>query len=86
MAEKRFQVLYDYEDVPTLKKFALSNKRVRMAMGPFGCVCNYTEFLSTGGWKRISEYSEGDHVAQFSPETGEIEFIKPDEYIVLPLS
>lgn len=36
MAEKQFKVLYDYTDVPTLKKFALSNKRVRMAMGPFG--------------------------------------------------
>lgn len=81
---RKFQVLYDYSDVPTLKKFALDNSRVRMAMGPFGCVCNYTEFLSAAGWKRISEYSDGDQVAQFSPETGEVEFIKPDGYIVLP--
>ena len=36
MSEKRYQVLYDYEDVPTLKRFTLCNKRVRMAMGPFG--------------------------------------------------
>jgi hypothetical protein len=34
--QKKFQVLYDYSDVPTLKRFALCNKRVRMAMGPFG--------------------------------------------------
>ena len=33
---KPFQVLYDYSDVPTLKKFALSNVRTRCAMGPFG--------------------------------------------------
>jgi len=33
---KSFQVLYDYTDVPTLKRFALSNKRTRCAMGPFG--------------------------------------------------
>lgn len=33
---KPFQVLYDYTDVPTLKRFALSNKRTRCAMGPFG--------------------------------------------------
>jgi len=31
-----FQVLYNYEDVPTLKKFALSDKRVRCVIGPFG--------------------------------------------------
>jgi hypothetical protein len=36
MAEKRFQVLYDYDDVPTLKRFTLCNDRVRLAMGPFG--------------------------------------------------
>jgi hypothetical protein len=34
--ENAFQVLYDYSDVPTLKSFTLSNKRVRCAMGPFG--------------------------------------------------
>lgn len=83
MAEKRFQVLYDYEDVPTLKKFALSNKRVRMAMGPFGCLSNDTEYLGLTGWKRISDYSD-DQIAQYSLETGEIEFAKPDEYIVAP--
>ena len=31
-----FQVLYNYGDVPTLKKFALSDKRVRCVIGPFG--------------------------------------------------
>jgi len=31
-----FQVLFDYGDVPTLKRFALSDARVRCAMGPFG--------------------------------------------------
>jgi len=38
MAEdsKLFQVLYDYSDVSTLKRFALSNKRIRCVMGPFG--------------------------------------------------
>ena len=35
-ATKAFQVLYDYSDVPTLKKFTLSDLRVRCAMGPFG--------------------------------------------------
>lgn len=31
-----FQVLFDYDDVPTLRRFALCDKRVRFAMGPFG--------------------------------------------------
>lgn len=33
---KPFQVLYDYSDVPTIRRFALCNKRVRNLMGPFG--------------------------------------------------
>jgi len=36
MEEKAFQVLYDYSDVPTLKRFTLCDKRVRCVMGPFG--------------------------------------------------
>ena len=38
MAEdlKQFQVLYDYGDVPTIRKFALDNSRFRNVMGPFG--------------------------------------------------
>jgi hypothetical protein len=43
-APKPYQVLFDYSDVPTIRKFAHSNKRIRMLMGPFssgkstGCV------------------------------------------------
>jgi hypothetical protein len=33
---KPFVVSYDYSDAPTLRKFALSNKRVRCVIGPFG--------------------------------------------------
>jgi hypothetical protein len=33
---KVFQVVYDYSDVPTLKKFTVDNSRVRMVMGAFG--------------------------------------------------
>lgn len=29
-------VVYNYDDVPTLRRFALCNKRVKAAMGPFG--------------------------------------------------
>ena len=31
-----FQVLYDYNDVPTIRRFALSDARFRNIMGPFG--------------------------------------------------
>jgi len=31
-----FQVLFDYDDVPTLRRFALSDSRVRCVIGPFG--------------------------------------------------
>lgn len=34
--QKAFQVLYDYGDVPTIRRFALNDKRVRCLMGPFG--------------------------------------------------
>lgn len=34
--QKSYQVLYDYSDVPTIRKFALCDKRVRCLMGPFG--------------------------------------------------
>ena len=33
---KPFQVLYDFSDVPTVKKFTLDNTRQRCIMGPFG--------------------------------------------------
>lgn len=36
MSTNSFQVLYDYEDVPTLKRFTLDNSRVKCVMGPFG--------------------------------------------------
>ena len=35
-APKPFQVMYDYSDVPTIRRFALCDKRVRNLMGPFG--------------------------------------------------
>ena len=33
---KPYQVLFDYSDIPTLRRFALCNDRVRLALGPFG--------------------------------------------------
>ena len=36
MSPTPYRIEYDYSDTPTIRKFALSNKRVRCLMGPFG--------------------------------------------------
>jgi hypothetical protein len=48
-----------------------------------GCVDGNTEYLTPTGWKKISEYTTGDKIAQYLP-TGEISYVKPQEYIKLP--
>jgi superfamily II DNA or RNA helicase len=50
---------------------------------PTGCVDRDTEFLTPTGWKKISEYNEGDFVAQYT-EDEDCEFVRPSEYIKLP--
>lgn len=48
-----------------------------------GCVDADTEFLTPKGWKKISEYSEGDLVAQY--EEGEtVSFVEPNNYYKIP--
>jgi hypothetical protein len=63
-------------------KFLAKRKRAFDASDP-GCVSADTEFLTPTGWKRIDSW-EGEMVAQFHPETKEIEFVEPLEYIKLP--
>jgi hypothetical protein len=48
-----------------------------------GCVSADTEYLSPTGWRRIDTYAGGP-VAQYWPESGEIEFVEPMEYVKLP--
>ena len=31
-----YKIVYDYDSVPTIKKFAQSNKRIKGLLGPFG--------------------------------------------------
>lgn len=50
--------------------------------GAIGCVDSETEFLSTSGWKKISDFKEGDLVAQVY-QNGLIEFIDA-EYVSGP--
>jgi hypothetical protein len=76
-----FEKTYDYDDVPTIKKFNEDNRFFRAIMGPVGCLPNYTEYLTKSGWRRIDEYS-GEEIAQWD-ESGRIQFVIPG-YIVLP--
>jgi hypothetical protein len=48
-----------------------------------GCVDADTEYLSPDGWVRIADYP-GGNVAQYHPDTGEIEFVEPTEFVKLP--
>lgn len=47
-----------------------------------GCVSADTEFLTPIGWKRIDQWEPGDKVAQFEPDTREVSFVEPIDYIV----
>jgi ribonucleotide reductase beta subunit family protein with ferritin-like domain len=45
------------------------------------CVDGNTEFLTLAGWKKISDYSDQDLVAQFDPATKAVSFVAPSAYI-----
>jgi hypothetical protein len=53
-------------------------------IGATGCVDGDTEFLTPKGWKKISDYEEGDLVMEFDMDTGKGGFTHPFEYIKLP--
>ena len=40
--------------------------------GSSGCVDRDTEFLTSTGWKVIGDYSQGDLVGAYNPETEEV--------------
>ena len=48
-----------------------------------GCVDSDTEYLSPTGWVRMADYA-GGKVAQYHPETRQMEFVEPTEYVKLP--
>lgn len=52
-------------------------------LSEMGCVSADTEYLSPEGWRRIDQYTAGA-VAQYLPETGEIEFVEPTKFVRLP--
>ena len=47
-----------------------------------GCLDKDTQFLSSSGWKNISDYANGDKVLQYNKDTDFAEFVEPINYIV----
>lgn len=52
-------------------------------LNDMGCVDAATEYLSPTGWVRMDQYA-GGYVAQYHPETGDVEFVPPTRYVKLP--
>ena len=73
-----------YVPPKSLVPFFTSEKFVSLVVGPIGCVDANTEFLTPTGWKAISDYQDGDLVAQWNKDTEQAEFVEPLEYIKLP--
>lgn len=45
------------------------------------CLHPNTQILTPAGWKKVSEYTEGEKIAQYDPELGTINFVVPTQYI-----
>lgn len=60
-----------------------SGKNVFLS-GQAGCYDKDTEYLTPKGWKKFSDYVNGEFVAQFNALTEEVTFVLPQDYIKLP--
>lgn len=70
---------------PVAQKFHKDKEsRVKLVLGPFGCLSADTEYLSIDGWKRFNEYHVTDIIAEFNKNTNQIEFRKPKNYVKFP--
>jgi superfamily II DNA or RNA helicase len=61
----------------------LSLNRRAFCFNDLGCVDAQTEYLSPAGWRRMDQY-DGGEVAQYDPETGRAEFVRPTAYHKTP--
>ena len=73
MAEP-YKILYDYSSVPTIKKFAQSNKRIRGLMGPFGCLRGDTLVITSEGLVPISEVTHSMLVLSWDDKSNQFVF------------
>lgn len=62
----------------------IPNRRLVMNFGQSGCVDGETEYLSPTGWKKISDYVEGDKIAQFNLDGEVAEFVTPKGFVKTP--
>lgn len=65
------------------KIIGLNKGETSLWSGKCGCVDCDTEFFTGTGWKKISEYKEGDKVLQYNPD-GTAELVYPERYIKEP--
>ena len=66
------------------QRYLMSDARIIVAGGAMGCVPAETEYLSEDGWKKISEYEEGEKIyipdsAHYNNRKGR--YLKPIEFI-----
>lgn len=78
----------EYDDLSTRRicfGYGVSPQRL-LRMQNRACYSSDTETLTERGWRRYVEIEDGEKVAQFNPETNEIEFVAPDALFVYPYS
>lgn len=61
----------------------LTLEKKSFVLSQMGCVDADTEYLSPTGWVRIADYVGGE-VAQYHPDSGSVDFVKPTEYVRAP--
>lgn len=74
-------IRYTPEQADTID-FMLENDGIVLVKAGAGCVDKDTQFLTSSGWKYISDYKTTDLVAEWDRE-GNISFKKPSNYIKL---
>lgn len=67
-----------------LAEYLVDRRHVSVIRGPIGCLSGNSEFLTPDGWKRIDSFVDGDLVAEWDSETGDISFSSPLAYIAAP--
>lgn len=73
---------WKFEEEQVLATKTILNNPVSIITGLAGCVDCDTEFFSQDGWKKISEYKEGDLVLQYNfKDKSCIGLVKPERYI-----
>lgn len=77
--------LRDYQEtvMEEIKEFLGNDGTAFNLSGEPGCLDKDTEYLTLTGWKKISEYTKGDFIAEYS-EDGTIQFKEPLAYINKP--